>query len=73
MTSFELFERTKAYCFDPSKIGKTLGKYQALQKHNTTYNSLKRFFHLATAKVVPEFQNQASEKMALQHKEGLEW
>lgn len=74
MTSFELFERTKAYCFDPSKIGKTLGKYQALQKQNTTYLSLNRFFRLAiTVQLAPEFQNQTSEKMALQYKEGLEW
>jgi hypothetical protein len=73
MTSFELFERTKAYCFDPSKIGKTLGKYQALQKQNTTNLSLNRFFHLVIiVKVAPEFQNQTSEKMALQHKEDLE-
>jgi hypothetical protein len=73
MTSFKLFERTESYCFDPSRIGKILRKYRSLQKHNTTYLSLNRFFYLATAKIVPEFQNQASEKMALQHKEGLEW
>jgi hypothetical protein len=74
MTSFELFERTKAYCFNPSKIGKTLRKYQTLQKQNTTYLYLNRCFRLAIiVKVAPGFQNQTSEKMALQHKEGLEW
>jgi hypothetical protein len=73
MTPFKLFERSESYCLVPSKIGTITGKYRALQKHNLTYLSLNRFFYLATAKVVPEFQNQASERRALQHKEGLEW
>jgi hypothetical protein len=61
MTSCKLFERSESYCFDPSRIGKTLRKYQSLQKHNTIYLSLNRFFHLTTAKIVPESQNQVSE------------
>ncbi|WP_292387589.1 hypothetical protein [Methanosarcina sp. UBA5] len=73
MTSLKLFKRTESYCFDPSIIGKTLRKYRSLQKHTTTYLSLNRFFHLTMAKIVLEFQNQTSEKMALQHEEGLEW
>jgi len=84
MTSCKLFERTESYCLDPSKIGKTL-KNQSLQKHNKTYLSLNRFFHLTTTKIfpefqnqasekkAPEFQNQASEKLALICKEDLEW
>lgn len=73
MASFKLCERIESYCLDPSKIYKILRKYQSLQKYNITYLSLNRFFQLTTANVVPEFQNQASEKMALQRKEGLEW
>lgn len=72
MTSFELFERTESYCIIPSKIGTALGKYQTLQKHNTVYLSLNRFFHLKIAKVIPEFQNQTSKKIVLQYKEVLE-
>lgn len=85
MTSCKLFERTDSYCLGPSRIGKTLRKHQSLQKNNITYLSLNRFFRLTTAKIVPEsqnqvsemkvseFQNQAFEKMVLQHKEGLVW
>jgi len=73
MTSLKLFERTESYCLNPSRIGKILRKYQSPQKQNTTYLSLNRFFYLKTAEIIPGFQNQASEKMALQHKEGLEW
>jgi hypothetical protein len=77
MTS-KLFERIDSYYLSPSKIGKTLRKYQSLQKYNitylyATYLSLNRFFQLTTVKAVQEFQNQTSEKMALQHKEDLEW
>jgi hypothetical protein len=83
MTSFKLFERIESYCLNPSKRDTILRKYQSLQKYNTIYLSatclsatcryLSRFFQLTTANVVPEFQNQASKKMALQRKEGLEW
>lgn len=85
MTSCKLFERTESYCLDPSRIGKTVKIYQSLKKHNITYLSLNRFFHLTTAKIfpefqnqasekkAPEFQNQASEKLALICKEDLEW
>ncbi|AKB58029.1 MULTISPECIES: hypothetical protein [Methanosarcina] len=85
MTSCKLFERTESYYLDPSRIGKTLKRYQSLKKHNTTYFSLNRFFHLTTTKRIPgsqnqaskkkapEFQNQASEKLALIFKEDLEW
>ena len=78
MTPLKLFERIKSYYLDPSRIGEILRRYRYLQKHNTTYLSLNRFFHLARAKIVPEFQNQASkklvsEKLALIRKEGLEW
>lgn len=78
MTPLKLFERIKSYYLDPSRIGEILRRYRSLQKHNTTYLSLNRFFHLATAEIVPEFQNQASkklvsEKLALIRKEGLEW
>lgn len=69
MMPFELFERIEAYCHDLSKIGKIIRKYQSLQKHNTTFFSLNRFLHLAIAKVVPEFQNQTSKKIALPLKE----
>lgn len=77
MTS-KLFERIESYYLSPSKIGKTLRKHQSLQKYNitdlyATYLSLNRFFQLTTVEAVQEFQNQASEKMALQHKEDLEW
>jgi len=78
MIPFKLFERIEFYYLDPSKRYKILRKYQSLQKYNTTYLyathlSLNRFFHLATAKVVPELQNHASEKIALQRMESLEW
>jgi len=69
MMPFELFERTEAYCHDLSKIGKIIRKYQSLQKHNTTFISLNRFLHLVITKVVPEFQNQTSKKIALQLRE----
>jgi hypothetical protein len=72
MTSFKLFERIESYCLDPSKIYNILRKYQSLQKYNTTYLSLNRFFQLTKANTVPGFQNQASEKTALKLKEGLE-
>lgn len=76
MTLFEIFERIKSYYFDPSKMYKTLRKYQPLQKpkkYDITYLAFNRFFHLTTAKVVPELQNQTSEKAALRHMEALEW
>jgi hypothetical protein len=78
MTSFELFERPESYDLNLSKIYKTLRKHQSLQKYNITHLfatclSLNRFFHLTTANVVPESQNQSSEKITLQLKEGLEW
>lgn len=83
MIPFKLFERIESYYLDPSKRYKILRKYQSLQKYNTTYLyatylyatylSLNRFFYLATAKVIPELQNQASEKTALQRMESLEW
>jgi hypothetical protein len=78
MSPFKLSERTESYCLDPSRIGKILRKYQSLQKYNTIYLygtclALNRFFHLATAKVIPELQNKASEKTALQRMENLEW
>lgn len=73
MTSFKLFERIDSYRLDLSKIYDILGKYQFLQKYDTTYISLNRFFQLTTVNVVPEFQNQTSESMALKLKEGLEW
>jgi len=85
MTSCKLFERTGYYCLGPSRIGKTLKIYQSLKKHNITYLSLNRFFHLTTAKIFPEsqnqasekkvseFQNQASEKVVSICEEGLEW
>ncbi len=63
MTPLKLFERIKSYYLDPSRIGEILRRYRYLQKHNTTYLSLNRFFHLARAKIVPEFQNQASKKL----------
>jgi len=62
MTSCKLFERNDSYCLDPSIIGKTLKKQQSLQKHNTTYLTLNRFFYLTTLKIVPGSQNQTSER-----------
>jgi len=78
MSSFKIFERIESYYFDSSRIYKIIRNYQSLQKYNTTYLyatwlSLNRFFHPATAKVVPELQNQAFEKTALRRLEGLEW
>jgi hypothetical protein len=74
MIFFKLFERIESYYLDPSRVCNIIRKYQSLHKYKTTYLyaaylSLSRFFHLTTAKTVPEFQNQASEKMALQLRE----
>jgi len=78
MTLFKQFGGFKAYYLDLSKIYRKIRKYQSLHKHNITYLydsylSLNRFLHPATAKAVPELQSQASEKIALQHVEGLRW
>jgi hypothetical protein len=76
MILFKIFERIKFHYFDPSKIYKTLRKSQPLQNlqnYDITYLVLNRFFYLTTVKVVPELQNQTSEKAALLFMEVLEW
>jgi|GEM_PF-869326 len=59
MTLFKLFKRIEQCCLNLLNVYKSLKEHESSKEYKITCISLNRSFHLKTAKIAPELENQA--------------